>query len=209
MTEEIKKRRVLNFETVGSITAMVIGMCALFVAWDQAQIMRKQQHASVLPVVNIDGGFSTSADAHVMTLSFSNDGIGPAIVESASLTLDGREISDWPDLRDGLLPPALHEGFESNLDTSIGVLAAGETSNSIVLTWSINDERTAAFEELKSRVFSSVNQGTQFSVCYCSVFERCWRTSADYAAKPNPVKQCEDAGEDVVVRLLQTISSNG
>ena len=142
MTGGFKQRLRLNFETVGSITAMVIGACALFVAWDQAQIMRKQQHASVLPVINIDGGFSTSADSHVMTLSFSNDGIGPALIESASLTLDGREILDWPDLRDRLLPPALHEGFESNLDTSIGILAAGETSRSIVLAWPVGDEQT-------------------------------------------------------------------
>lgn len=207
MTEP--KKSVLNFETVGSIVAMIIGAAALFVAWDQAQIMRKQQHASVIPIINISGGFSSTPDSHVMSISFRNDGIGPAIVESAHLSIDRREVLDWPDLRDRFLPDGLQSGFHSSLDTAIGVIAAGERTDAIRFSWPTGAPYDAAFEELKSKVFSDAGQEAVFSVCYCSVFDRCWRSGsgADLGAKPTPVKRCSKAGEDVVARLLQSISN--
>lgn len=208
MTEETKKRRVLNFETVGSIAAMVIGVCALFVAWDQAQIMRKQQHASVLPVLNVSGGFSSEGGFHTMTISIRNDGVGPAVIESADLIVDGASVEDWPDLRDRFMPTALHTDFSSNLDTAIGILAAGEVSNAIVMSWPRNDATDVDFGALKERVFADANSAF-FSVCYCSVFDRCWKSSPDNSAKPERVKRCDSAGSDVVARLLQTISDDG
>ncbi|MHA7872350.1 MAG: hypothetical protein ACX939_08375 [Hyphococcus sp.] len=197
-----------SFETVASIAAMVIGACALFVAWDQAQIMRKQQHASVLPVLNISGGFSSEGGFHTMTISIRNDGIGPAVIESADLIVDGARVADWPDLRDRFMPAALHSDFSSNLDTAIGILAAGEKTNAIVMSWPRNEATDIDFDALKERVFASSNSAF-FSVCYCSVFDRCWKNAPDDRAKPERVKRCENAGSDVVARLLQTISDDG
>ena len=207
MSDKPAKRKRLGFETVGSIAAMVIGACALFVAWDQAQIMRKQQHASVIPILNVTGGFSSDGDGHVMTVSIKNDGIGPAIIESATLTVGGADITDWPDLRDRFLPAALRAHYDTSLDSTIGVLAAGERSEAIRFYWPKGEGRDEAFAALKARVFSSTDQGAIFSVCYCSVFDRCWRAGAGETARPQSVKRCEDQGEDVVARLLESISN--
>ena len=204
-----ENRFSLNFETIGSIAAIVIGACALFVAWDQAQIMRKQQHASVIPAVNIASGFSSDPDAYVMTVTISNDGIGPAVIESAALYVDGEPVRDWPDFRDRLLPPGLHGDFSSNLDSAIGMLAAGEKSVAIQFLWPRSEETRAGFEALKARAFSADSAKTYFSVCYCSVFEKCWMTGPEKStARPEKVKKCEHAGDDVVARLLQTISED-
>lgn len=209
MTDAKPKRAfALNFDTVGSIAAIVIGACALFVAWDQAQIMRKQQHASVLPAVNIASGFSTEPEAYVMTVTIRNDGIGPALIESASLVVDGEPVKDWPELRDRLLPPALHANFSSSLDSAVGMLAAGEGSQAIRISWPHNDETEAGFEALKARVFSADSANTYFKVCYCSVFDRCWITGPENTSRPQKVKKCESPGDDVVARLLQTISED-
>ena len=204
-----EKRLRFNFETIGSIAAIVIGACALFVAWDQAQIMRKQQHASVIPAVNIASGFSSDAEAYVMTVRISNDGIGPALIESASLYVDGEPVKDWPDFRDRLLPPALHGQFSSNLDSAIGMLAAGAESTAIQIFWPRNDETRAGFDALKARVFAADATNTYLSVCYCSVFEKCWVTGPEKnTSRPQEVRKCENAGDDVVARLLQTISED-
>ena len=204
-----EKKRLFNFETTGSIAAIVIGACALFVAWDQAQIMRKQQHASVIPAVSIASGFSSEPDAFVMTVTLGNDGIGPAVIESAELYVDGEPVKDWPDLRDRLLPPALHSVYSSNLDSAIGMLAAGEKSDAITIYWPRTEETSAAFEALKARVFSNQSAGTYFSVCYCSVFDKCWIVGPERnTARPAEVKKCSNAGDDVVTRLLRTISED-
>lgn len=208
MSKKTKAPR-LSFDTVGSIAAIVIGACALFVAWDQAQIMRKQQHASVMPAVNVASGFSSNADSFVMTVTISNDGIGPALIESASLHVDGKPVEDWPDLRDRLLPPALHDDFASNLDSAIGMLAAGAKSDAIQLIWPRNETTSAGFEALKARVFSADSAENYFSVCYCSVFDKCWVAGPERnTSRPTHVKKCNDAGDDVVARLLQTISKD-
>lgn len=203
-----KARRGLNFETIGSIAAIVIGACALFVAWDQAQIMRKQQHASVLPAVNVASGFSTEDDGYVMTVTLRNDGIGPAMIESAALYIDGEAVKDWPDMRDRLLPPALHHHFSSSLDSAAGMLAAGERSEAIRIVWPRNDETRAGFEALKARVFAADPGQTHFSVCYCSVFDKCWISGPETAVRPQPVRKCENPGDDVVARLLMTIAES-
>ena len=206
MSDNAAGKSRFKFETVASIVAMLVGVSALFVAWDQAQIMRKQQHASVVPILNVSGGFSSSEDSHVMTVELRNNGIGPALIQSARLTVGGHEIKDWPDLRDRFLPKALHDHFRSSLDTTIGVLAAGERAQAIRFTWSRSPAIDADFEKLKSNVFSNGANAAVFSVCYCSVFDRCWRSGEGESSKPQPVKKCNDAGEDVVARLLQTIS---
>ncbi|PQA87965.1 hypothetical protein [Hyphococcus luteus] len=203
-----EKRLSLSFETIGSIAAIVIGACALFVAWDQAQIMRKQQHASVLPVLNVSGGLSSEGDRHVLTVSVRNDGIGPAVIESADLFVGGAPVKDWPDLRDRFMPEALRKDFQSNLDTAVGILAAGHEAQAIVFSWPSNEETDAGFEMLRQRVFSGDPDDAFFGVCYCSVFDRCWKNTPDNRAVPEPVKSCERAGSDVVARLLQTISED-
>lgn len=199
------QRGGLNFETIASMVAMVVGLSALFVAWDQAQIMRKQQHASVIPIVNIVGGFTMEPDRNVLRVIVENDGIGPAIVESAALFVEGRAISDWPSLRASFLPEPLRSGYETSFESTIGVLAPGERLPAIEISWARTDETDAMFRAFQATVFQAAAAETNLVICYCSVFDRCWRTNVVGAARPRPVEQCDDAGEDVIARLLQTL----
>ncbi|MEM6538046.1 MAG: hypothetical protein AAF668_09995 [Pseudomonadota bacterium] len=207
MNNASSKKLSLSFETVGSIVAMIVGLSALFVAWDQAQIMRKQQHASVIPIVNVDGGFTVRPDANIMRLGIQNDGIGPALVASASLLVDGKEIEDWGDFVDRFLPPTLSSGYTTSFDTSIGVLAPGESTASIDVFWPRNETIDAAFRDFQTQVFKSVGDQTNFVVCYCSVFDRCWRTNGVGASKPIEVDHCDDEGDDVISRFLISVQS--
>lgn len=198
----------LRFETVASIVAMLVGVSALFVAWDQAQIMRKQQHASVLPVVNVSAGLRTTRDDHALTVTFSNGGIGPAVIKSAALKIGGEDVSGWPDFAERLLPPALRSGAETSFDSAIGILAAGDEAKAIEITWPRTEEVTPAIEELRTRILASTGAEIDFTLCYCSVFDRCWVTSAQETAVSRAVKRCEDEGHDVVARILQTFSKD-
>ena len=44
-----------NHQTLTGIGAMLVGIAALFVAWDQGRVMRAQQHGAVFPVLQVDG----------------------------------------------------------------------------------------------------------------------------------------------------------
>lgn len=189
-----KKAGPLNFETVGSIVAMIVGVSALFVAWDQAQVMRAQKHASVWPIVSSD--FVISGDENSRTLEFvvENAGVGPALVESISLKLNGAAAHRWRELEETLFGAEItgSMAFNGN-DLEGAVLAAGESVTVMKGTWSAGEETDAAFQALAARYLEGGAPDVVLEVCYCSVFDRCWQSrdqarSADVKTCPAPTR---------------------
>ncbi|MGP1274600.1 MAG: hypothetical protein ACQRW7_04185 [Caulobacterales bacterium] len=155
----------LRFETVGSITAIVVGVAALYVSWDQARVMRAQQHASVLPAIQIDGFQTRDGEMASIGLRIRNAGVGPAIVSSVALTRLDQPSEDIAPIT-ALLP----DGSNLSWSTMIGrVIAAGETVEAISFYWPADALSAEQSAELATEWTS-----WDVSVCYCSVFERCW-----------------------------------
>ncbi|MEM9704569.1 MAG: hypothetical protein AAF850_00680 [Pseudomonadota bacterium] len=195
----------LSFETVGSIAAMFIGVCALFVTWDQAQIMRKQQHAAVLPVLTVDVSMSSAGDAHAFAVTLHNEGVGPAMVQSAAMTVEGQTIETWGDFAAAFLPTPLATPANASIGTSRGVIAAGEDETVLRLIWPQTPVHDAAFRMLTKRIFGPTGANSTFVVCYCSVFDRCWEIGGKSEQdQPQKVPRCVDQGRDVTERLLTT-----
>lgn len=181
----------LNFETVGSLVAMVIGASALFVAWDQSQVMRRQMDASVWPIVSADFVISGDEKTRFLEFTVQNAGVGPALVESVALKVDGIEARRWSDLEGALLGVAQFGPMAFNGDDLEGaVLAAGEHSTIMKGTWSSNAQIDAAFQSLATKYLEGQAPSVTLEVCYCSVFERCWRSSDQ--ARSVPVKACPE-----------------
>ncbi|GAB4529458.1 MAG: hypothetical protein Tsb0010_11540 [Parvularculaceae bacterium] len=200
----------LSFETVGSVAAIVVSIAALFIAWDEARIMRRQQHASFLPIVNVDASLSRGVDRLVLSVELVNDGVGPALVKQASLFVGGGEVSNFSEFQRRLLPEALRfDGVEdaavsTDFGSSLGVLSVGEANRVMRIEWPANDRNSAAFEELKQRIFQASREELEFALCYCSVFGRCWRASSAANVEPERVKTCPLDGHDVTSLILQT-----
>ena len=162
MSEPSKLR--LRFETVGSITAIVVGVAALCVSWDQGRVMRAQQHASVLPALQIDGYWGEYETGPRVGVRVSNNGVGPAIIRHVTLLQDGEPTADYD---------ALLSIFPDDISTSWSsmngrILAAGD----IVEPLSIGLEALPEGEAQQALVAEWTRWG--MTVCYCSVFDRCW-----------------------------------
>jgi len=183
----------LRFETVGSIAAIVVGVAALFVSWDQARVMRAQQHASVLPALQIDGFSSAMDDRVSMGVRFKNNGIGPAVVRAVTLERAGDAREDMDSVV-ALLPPGAQRSWTSMIGR---IIAAGESVEPIRFDWpagAMSLERGAALRSEWSE--------WDLSVCYCSVFERCWTVSTlDGSGQRQPVDRCEPSENDVFERI--------
>ncbi|MEL7487357.1 MAG: hypothetical protein AAGJ87_09110 [Pseudomonadota bacterium] len=202
MTEKKGVSRV-DLNSIAAGAAIVVSVAALFVAWDQAQIMRRQQHAAFWPVVNLQASLSSTDASHDFTIVLANDGVGPARVQSSALTLAGVDVRDWPSFEAGL-PAPLRGRADVNLGTSVGVLAPGEEDVLFEIAWPWGPETDAAFTELKRIVFNPVVSDSDFEICYCSVFDRCWIVNGDDGGAPKRVAQCAD-GTDITLRMLQTL----
>lgn len=183
----------LRFETVGSISAIVVGVAALFVSWDQARVMRAQQHATVLPAIQIDGYRSQDGTRASIGVRVSNNGVGPAIIRSVRLARDGVQSEDFAQI-EALLP----EGYELSWFTMIGrIMGAGEAVAPAEFNWpqgALNDEQSAALADEWTR--------WDVAVCYCSVFERCWIASTSgVGARAEEVSACPVPDHDIFERL--------
>ena len=183
----------LNFETIGSLTAMLIGACALFVAWDQAQVMRKQQHASVWPLIDDDFTINPGEnDTLTLGLTLQNRGVGPAIVERAFLTIDGERINRREDFMRALFGENRPTGSARITGSSVegGVLGAGEDTEVFNIAWEQTEANTDAFRALALRYLSGSGPDVSLATCYCSVFDRCFEAGG--TQRPKPVKTCPE-----------------
>jgi len=163
-----------NHQALTAIGAMVVGLAALFVAWDQARVMRAQQHGAVIPVIQIDGFTSRVEDTMSMGLRFMNNGVGPAMIESVRVYRDGQLMTDFEPIMT-LLP----EGYDRSWTSINGrVLAAGAHVEPITLSWPADDLAGEGLDALLAEwELWSVN------LCYCSVFDRCWEGGSDDSAR--------------------------
>jgi hypothetical protein len=178
-------KKGLRFETVGSIVAMIVGACALYITWDQARVMRAQQHAAVWPILTIDRATDTIDDRFLTNFNISNAGVGPAILKSAELKTGETQLASWAEYREKL-PETMRE-TSSVSHTSINgrVLAAADGFQPYGLSWVRDDITRDDFKAVQFALSDIV-----LEICYCSVFDRCWTTSSAATSSPERIETC-------------------
>ena len=160
----------MRFETVGSISAIVVGLAALVIAWDQGRVMRAQQHGEVYPALQVDAFTSTQTDTFSLGLRVSNNGVGPAFIENSSILLDGE-----PQALDALIS-ILPENLEDRSWMAMEgrSVAPGQTVEAFSVSWN----RDAVDDAVLAKLLSQWDRW-DVEICYCSVFDRCWTATAN------------------------------
>ncbi|MBB4658001.1 hypothetical protein [Parvularcula dongshanensis] len=177
----------LKFETIGSISAIVVGLAAVAVSWDQARTTRRQQEAAVLPLLKIQTRFLTEADGRSFRIDIANIGTGPAFIEGAAIAWEGEPLTNFDEL--GAATAALR-GEEGSLWTAPlqgNLLGSGERYTLFEARWPPGDDAATATAD-------AMWQSLKVEACYCSVYERCWRTGMNRFSRPEPAR-CESGEE--------------
>ena len=180
----------LSFETIGSISAIVVGVAALFITWEEARIMRNQQHGGVLPLLSPDFSVSVKEGSLVLALAVSNEGVGPALVESIYVTIDGERIDSGADFMRRLFGDSRPSGSASIVgsDLEMGVLGAGDEVSLFTAAWPATPENVEAFQVLGERYVNNDGPVVSLTSCYCSVFGRCYESAG--RDRPRRVQAC-------------------
>ena len=88
------KKPIFNAEKFLSISALVVGACALTVSIIQTRIFHEQQEMSVLPYLQYDiwtGLYINRNDSvGAFSIHVENSGVGPAIIERIDLNYAGK-----------------------------------------------------------------------------------------------------------------------
>lgn len=187
--------RNLRFETIGSISAIIMSVAAIFVAWDQSMVMRAQQHATVWPI--LDTYFTTDYDENNLyfQLIFENAGVGPAIIHWTYFYLrdgadnDGVQITHYSELGP-YFPAELHQGFETSGGGFARALGPERQDILLQFVWPNEEPYTSAHGDFRNQVVSGVPPALEARVCYCSVFDRCWLASTYQSGPHQRVASC-------------------
>ena len=177
-------------QDIASYAAVVVACIALYVGWDQSRINRSQQHADVFPVVQVASQYITQktddgGSWRVLTLTASNLGVGPAFIEGGKWTISGTTISHPSEIRN-VFPEGLSAISEYQGPYGQGLLGAGKQE----VIWRATLPNTPEVQPLL-REFLSDFWAMDLEMCYCSLYERCWKTTYNAeSARPDRVESC-------------------
>jgi hypothetical protein len=142
----------------GSVTAVIaalIGLLALGVSAYTANLQRQQVRAQVWPYLLV------GSDDGNQAIYVYNKGVGPAIVKSAQVFVDGKPQVDWTHVLAALGMPS--QGFvQSTINPN--VLSPAEEVRIIKIP---DEGRWRSFRD------ATVDR-VKLDICYCSTLGECW-----------------------------------
>jgi len=189
----VNERR-FRLDFVIALGALLISTVAAAATVYQTRVIASEFSATVWPYVSFD---VTNSPA-TFDLELRNDGLGPAIVRSATLTLDGRAQPS--------LEALVHTLARQEPATLAAIRAAVRAGAPVKLTTST----PTAGEVIPANASRPVLRidGAVFvlpfrkdlprvglSICYCSLTGSCWRQSYyDRESEPEAVSGCSGRG---------------
>ena len=165
------------------ISAVIIGVCALGVSLYETSLMREEQRAAVIPLLELSRSYNLQSDESPgkesrLWLQAQNVGIGPARVVDFRVTVDGVPYPTWD--------AALRELIQHNSSISYGQSTInGRTipPDRLVTMMELNDT------ELTERILAEFDR-LDFKACFCSIFDECWTTSHSAFGAATQVETC-------------------
>jgi hypothetical protein len=178
-------KREVKWDAMAAVIASLVGFLALLVAGYTAYIQRytaeiqtKQVQAQVWPWL------AAGNNDNEGSIEVTNKGVGPAIVRSAQVFVDGKPQPDWQHVLKAL--GTVHTYSQVTLNPN--VFAPGEKVP--VIQFADKDD----YKQFKA---AAVTHLTLINICYCSTLGECWMYSDRHlvgykslAQLMKPVAQC-------------------
>ena len=174
----MNKKSWLSPEMVIGLCALVVSLVAVIVGVYSAYTDRTYARASVWPRVELNFHLSKNSDSSEFGLKMTNSGIGPAIIKSVQMEMNGNYLKTWQDIL--LSAGEDHQGIHLSTNNIASIVLPAERT---VTTFHIK----AKSKEMSGQVREMLKP-LNISVCYCSVYDECWMKKRK--SEPKPIKQC-------------------
>jgi hypothetical protein len=181
----------LRFDTVVAICALLVSVITASVLGYQTHVVEEQYAATIWPYLSVD----TAHAEHQLRIALTNNGLGPALIGSAQLIIDGKPAPGWTTLadlfrRDPAFSSLRHKEI-SNTTSSVDESTTIRPGDSLPL-FNVAVSNTVPQELLRKHTIA-----LQF--CYCSLNDRCWTLSATVGARRSPhpsrVRACTQSAQ--------------
>lgn len=147
-----------------SVLALAVSVFALAIGTWQTRLMQSQARAS-WPYLSIGYTYTSGVDADAFLWTIDNNGVGPALVQSVSMRLDGKPMRNWNEVL-----VALGSKQRANMATTSfagSVIPPSTNRETTISAIRANDHDVAA-------LFKGAIQRFRMDICYCSVYDDCW-----------------------------------
>ncbi|MBN03122.1 hypothetical protein [Ponticaulis sp.] len=194
-------------EMLIAICAVISSIAAVFIAWDQARVMRSQEKADVWPILQLQHNTSTPAGGALYEFDVQNAGVGPALIEDYLIRIPGREDTrSFDEMVRYFITDSLEETYGlpaySNQALRGRVIRQGDSVRTIGAEWLGAEGLERDFLSAVQSFLDGTRQPAEVFVCYCSILDDCWvSTSAGHALRPIEVNSCE-ALPDIVDQIV-------
>lgn len=177
-----------------ALSAIGLSLISLAVAIGNARTQEKMVAAATWPLLQF-GTTNVSGDERIIRLTFSNTGVGPALLKTVDVSYAGAEVSDAARLlvqccgwSREVNAAVKAEGGRGSIVTSRParvIIAPGESVD--ILELRRTEANATVWDRLDQERFELA-----FDACYCSVFDECWRSDLK-SLEPRPVRACPSA----------------
>ena len=182
----VHKPQRLTTSMAAAAAATIISAASLFIAWRQSALMERQLAASVWPALAWDSS-NASADSPTITMSFQNNGIGPARILAFDMQYQDKPVRTWVELLATCCGGSRTDASDVISARIIGrVLGPNQKFTFFAM------QRTPQNQRLWERLDAARLQ-IQGHVCYCSAVDECWSLDAAEVL-PKAVSDCSEAG---------------
>lgn len=179
--------RWLPFAMLGhfivGVPALLISLVVAYGTFVQAGATQRMQQAAAWPFVAYGTGNYTAEGERLVNLSFTNNGLGPALVGPVEVRFRGRVMRSPTDLL------AACCGYKAGRTMQLRTLPIVNTAlrpGEVVLFMSL--PAVAANAGMVDQL-DAAREAIAVRACYCSIFEDCWTVNGPQA-RPQPVKAC-------------------
>ena len=164
-----KRERITE---LSSVTALAFSFLALTVGAYQArlmnaqtQLMQSQSRASVWPYLSIGYSINDQGEKRGYTWEISNDGVGPARIQSVVMSVDNKSARNWGDVFHALFG---NDPVDATYSQIFGRVLAPNTNRDTTI------EAVHLTNLAQAKIFYAEQNRLQMEICYCSVYNECW-----------------------------------
>ena len=184
--ENAALRRGIRTDLVIAVCALLVSALATAASWWQSHVVAEQLSSQVWPYLTI----STTYDPHYVAVEIENDGLGPAIIRSSVLSIDG---TPYPNP-----VSAFARVFKKPARGTVSAQISGLSPGSVIRAGgSAKLFRLTAPWAAQQFGEAAASGRFDFRVCYCSLLGNCWTISAkQQSGDPQPLRECPPAGRD-------------
>ncbi|HME81000.1 MAG TPA: hypothetical protein VKF82_02875 [Candidatus Eremiobacteraceae bacterium] len=177
--------KAIRYDTIIAVSALLISALTSAAVVYQTHVISAQFSATVWPYLS----FAVTRDTSHLVVELRNDGIGPALIRSVGITLDGKRVPSLNTIVDPIVAEATRSHKDHETRSTVSSLETGTVVPANEHVTLVQVEGAQATQLLLAAA-SRVNM----SICYCSLLGRCWtKQFDDRTGQPHDTASCREA----------------